>query len=182
MKKISFLLFILITAIACFPIKVSSDFDRTAEFASYKTYSFIITPDNLPYDRTQSEILLGSVGAELEARGFTKSDKPDVYIDVKVLIGKKKTSASSSNGEYQNMYGQDFLYAWGQGFTTSSIKYSTNAKGAMFIDMIDVKKKQLVWQGRGNANVSAERDPLDREKRIAEAVAKIFTQYPPEIK
>ena len=182
MKKLFFLLFIVIIASSCFPIKISSDFDRTADFKSYKTYSFIITPDNLPYDRTQSEILIGSVGAELEARGFRKSDNPDVYIDVKVLIGNKKTSASSSNGEYQNMYGQDYIYAWGQGFTTTSIKYSTNAKGAMFIDMIDVKKKQLVWQGRGNANVSAERNPQEREKRIAEAVAKIFTQYPPEIK
>ena len=183
MKKISFLLFILIIASSCFPIKISNDFDRTADFASYKTYSFIITPDNLPYDRTMSEILIGSVGAELEARGFRKSDNPEVYIDLKVQINKKKSSASASRSATEaNMYGTSYMYYWGPSFSTTSIKYGTYANGTIFIDMIDVRKRQLVWQGRGNAKVGGDKNPQDREKRIAEAVTKIFTQYPPKIK
>jgi hypothetical protein len=181
MKKLIYFIFILVSLTSCFPTKISSDFDRTADFPSYKTYSFIIAPENLPYERTQSEILIGSIAAELESRGFTKSDNPNVYIDVKVIVGKKKTAASSSNGEYSTMYGQNYLYMWSQNFTNTNIKYQTNAKGTMYIDMIDVKKKQLVWQGCGTANMSAERNPQDREKKIAEAVTKIFTQYPPKI-
>ena len=40
MRKLTFLLFILIVAASCSSVKVSSDFDKTAGFASYKTYAF----------------------------------------------------------------------------------------------------------------------------------------------
>ena len=45
MKKLLFLHIILIVAASCSSIRVSSDFDKTAGFASYKTYAF--TPEAL---------------------------------------------------------------------------------------------------------------------------------------
>lgn len=180
MKKLVCLLIILVSATSCVPTKISYDFDRTANFPSYKSYSFIITPENLPYERTQTEIMLGTIASELEARGFIKSDKPDVYIDVKIIVAKKKKAAQSANGEYSSMYGKNYLYMWSKNFTNTDTKYQISAKGTMIIDMIDAGKKQLVWQGRGTDNVSAERNPQDKEKKLAETVKKIFTQYPPK--
>jgi hypothetical protein len=180
MKKILFFIFVMTIATSCFPVKISCDFDRAADFASYKKYSMIITPDNLPYERTQSEILFSSIAAELEARGLIKSDNPDVYIDVKVLVEKKKAGASSVNGEYSSMYGKNYLYMWSPNFTNTNVKYQINAKGTIFIDMIDAEKKQLVWQGRGTDNLTAEKNSLEREKKTAETVKKIFTKYPPK--
>ena len=40
MKKLLFLTIVLITAASCSSVKISSDFDRTAGFATYKTYSY----------------------------------------------------------------------------------------------------------------------------------------------
>ena len=40
MRKIAFLLSILIVAASCSSVKISSDFDSPAGFASYKTYKF----------------------------------------------------------------------------------------------------------------------------------------------
>jgi hypothetical protein len=183
MKKLSFFLFILLIATSCFPIKISSDFDKTAGFSSYKTYSFIVNAESMPYDRSNNELVLACIAAELEGKGFKKSDNPDVYIDLNVQIDKKKSSASSSKSlDQPTLYGTGYLYYWGPDFSTTNIKYGTYARGTMFIDMIDVRKKQLVWQGRGNAKVGGDKNPQDREKRIAEAVEKIFTTYPPEIK
>lgn len=180
MKKIIWLLFIGLFATSCFTTKISCDFDRSADFGSYKTYSYIITPENLPFDRTQSEILFSSITAELEASGLSKSENPDVYIDVKVLVDKKRAGASSVNGEYSSMYGKNYLYMWSPNFTNTNVKYQINSKGTMFIDMIDVKKKQLVWQGLGTDNLAAEKNTQEREKKIADTVKKIFTQYPPK--
>ena len=36
---------------------------------------------------------------------------------------------------------------WGGGFSTTTINYDTYVDGTLFIDMIDTKKNQLVWQG-----------------------------------
>jgi hypothetical protein len=180
MKKLIYLLFIGFSATSCFPTKISFDFDKAADFTSYKTYTLIVSPENLPYERTQSEILLGSIDSELKSRGFTKSDNPDVYIDVKYIVGKKKTGSSTTNGEYSSMYGQNYLYMWSKNFTNTNTKYQINSKGTMFIDMIDARKKQLVWQGRGTDNLGAVKNSLEGEKKTAETVGKIFTQYPPK--
>lgn len=137
----------------------------------------------MPYDKSNNELVLACIAAEMEGKGFTKSDNPDVYIDLNIQIDKKKSSASASrNSEYPNIYGTNYMYYWGPSFSTASIKYGTYASGTFFTDMIDVKKKQLVWQGRGSAIVGGDKNPQEREKRIAETVEKIFTTYPPEIK
>lgn len=183
MKRTSYLFVVLLLATSCFPIKISSDFDKTAGFSSYKTYSFIVNAESMPYDRSNNELVLACIAAELESKGFTKSDNPDVYIDLNVQINKKKSSASSSKSlDQPTLYGSSYMYYWGPDFSTTSIKYGTYANGTIFIDMIDVRKKQLVWQGRGNAKVSADKNPQEREKRIGEAIEKIFSTYPPEIK
>jgi hypothetical protein len=181
MKNISIILLIILSSASCVSVKVSSDYDQTVDFASYKTYGYIVYPENLPYERSQSERVLISIGNELNARGYKKSDNPDVFIDLKVRTGDKKTVASSSTGQYSTMYGQDYLYAWGTSFTTANINYDTYAKGTMFIDIIDARKKQLVWQGRGMANISPDRNSQEREKNIAEVVAKIMKGYPPKM-
>jgi len=180
MKKIVIFLSVMIITASCSSLKVSSDFDRTVDFSSYKTYSFIISPENLPYDRTMSERVFISISNELENRGMKKSENPDMFVDVKVRIGQKKTNASYT-GDYPDFYGYGYIYVWGAGFSTSTINFNTYADGTLFIDLIDAKKKQLVWQGRGVAKIDADRNSLEREKKIAEAVGKIFAKYPPKI-
>lgn len=180
MKKISILLCILIIAASCSTLKVSSDFDRSADFSSYKTFGFIVYPENLPYDRELSERALISISNELSDRGMKKSDNPDVFIDLKVRTGQSMTVASYI-GDAPDFYGYGYIYTWGQGFSTSSINFSSYADGTMFIDMIDARKKQLVWQGRGVAKIIADRSSQEREKNIAEVVHRIFAKYPPKI-
>ena len=180
MKKSSFLLFVLLIEASCSTLKVSSDFDRTAGFSSYKTYGFIVYPENLPYDPVMSERVLFSIANELNARGMKKSDNPDVFIDIKVRTGQSKTVASYI-GDGPDFYGYGYIYTWGQGFSTSSINFSSYSDGTMFIDMIDAKKKQLVWQGRGVAKINADKISLEREKNLAEVVNRIFAKYPPKI-
>ena len=180
MKKMAFFFLILILVVSCNAVKTSSDYDKTADFTSYKSYSFIVYPENLPYDRELSERVLISITNELNSRGMKKSDNPDLFVDVKARAGQSKTVASFT-GDYPDFYGYGYIYTWGNGFSTSSINFNSYKEGTLFIDLIDVRKKQLVWQGRGAAKIDPDRNFQEREKNLAEAVGKIFAKYPPKI-
>lgn len=183
MKKVAFLIIILIVAASCSSIKVSSDFDKTAAFASYKTYSFTDEALTLPIDDLNKNRVLEAVNAELAAKGFTKQDaNPDVLINVNIKAEKKQTATATSTGGYGYGYGAGYRYGgWGgYGGGSTYISYDTYTDGTLFIDMIDASKKQLVWQGRGTKTLDPDSSQDKREKNIAYAVKQIFMSYPPK--
>ena len=178
MKRLLFLTIVVITAISCSTIKISSDFDRTAGFASYKTYSFTEEALTLPINDLNRNRLLKAVETEMAAKGFTKSDSnPDVMIDLKLKGEQKQTATATNTGGY----GYGYRYGWSGGFSTTTINYDTYVDGTLFIDMIDAKKSQLVWQGRGTATLDPDASEAKREKNINYAVKQIFMKYPPKI-
>lgn len=179
MKKLVILVSFLIAAASCSTIKVSSDFDRTAGFASYKTYAFTAEALNLPLDDINKNRVLNAVEAELTAKGFTKvADDPDVLIDINIKAVQQTTATASTSGT-GGYYGRGYRYGYGGGFSTTTINYDTYTDGTMFIDMIDAQKQQLVWQGRGTKTLDPDASPQKREDNIDYAVKQIFTKYPP---
>jgi hypothetical protein len=180
MKKLVFPLFIIVLFIAtsCSSIKVSSDFDKAAGFAAYKTYAFTPEAQGLKLDDLNRNRLLGAIEKELTAKGFTKSETPDVLIDIKIKLKEQQTATATSNSPYGYGYG----YRYGGGFTTTTINYDTYIDGTIFVDMIDASKKELVWQGRGTGTIDPDASQAKREKNINYAVKQIFMKYPPVIK
>ena len=177
MKKITFLLFILIVAASCSSVKVSSDFDKSAGFASYKTYSFTEEAKNLQLDDLNKNRILTAIETELAAKGFSKAENnSDVLIDVKLKGEQKQTATANTSGGY----GYGYRYGMG-GMSTTTINYDTYVDGTLFVDMIDAKKNQLVWQGRGTKTINPDANQKKREENINYAVKLIFQQYPPKI-
>lgn len=164
---------------ACSGIRVSSDFDRDADFANYKTYAFAPEADQLPVDDLNKRRIFAAVEKELDAKGFTKSDNPDVWIDLKIKGEQKQSATATSNSPY---YGGGYGYRWGGGFSTTTINVENYVEGTLFIDMIDVSKKQMVWQGRAVKTIDPESSAQKREENINYAVKQVFTQYPPKKK
>jgi len=178
MKKLALYSFILIVATSCSTVKISSDFDKTAGFASYKTYAFTPEAQNLQIDDLNKNRILTAIGTELAAKGFSKAESnPDVLIDVKLKGEQKQTATANTTGGY----GYGYRYGWGGGFSTTTINYDTYVDGTLFVDMIDAKKSQLVWQGRGTKTVDPDANQKKREDNINYAVKQIFTKYPPKI-
>lgn len=179
MKKLLFPILILIIAASCSSIKVSSDYDKTAGFSAYKTYTFTQEALNIQLDDLNKNRLISAITTELSAKGFTKAESnPDVLIDIKLKGEQKQTATATSSGGYGGGYG----YRWGGGFSTTQINYDTYIDGTLFIDMIDASKKQLVWQGRGTKTIDQDANQDKREKNINYAVKQIFMKYPPAIK
>ena len=178
MKKVSLLLMIMIIAASCSSVKVSSDFDKSAGFAAYKTYSFTEEAKNLQLDDLNKNRILTAVESELAVKGFSKAESnPDVLIDVKLKGEQKQTATANTSGGY----GYGYRYGWGGGFSTTTINYDTYVDGTLFVDMIDAKKNQLVWQGRGTRTLDPDASQKKREDNINYAVKMIFEQYPPKM-
>jgi hypothetical protein len=177
MKNLLLLACIVVFATSCTSIKVSSDFDKTAGFASYKTYAFTPEALTVPLDDINRNRLIGAVEKELAAKGFTKSDNPDVLINLTIKTKTQQTATATNTGGYG--YGAGYRYGYGGGFSTTYIDYNTYTDGTLLIDMIDVSKKQLVWQGRGTKTIDEDASQQRREENINYAVKQIFVKYPP---
>ena len=178
MKRLAVYLFIMIIGASCSSVKVSSDFDKSAGFASYKTYSFTEEAKNLQLDDLNKNRILTAIESELGLKGFSKVESnPDVLIDVKLKGEQKQTATANTSGGY----GYGYRYGWGGGFSTTTINYDTYVDGTLFVDMIDAKKNQLVWQGRGTRTLDPDANQKKREDNINYAVKQIFKQYPPVI-
>jgi hypothetical protein len=177
MKKLFYLLIIAFFAASCSSIKVTSDYDKTAGFASYKTYAYTEEAMSLPLDDLNKNRILAAVSSELAAKGFTKSDNPDVLINLNIKTEKQQTATATNSGGY----GYGYRYGWGGGFSTTTINYDTYTDGTLFIDMIDASKKQLVWQGRGTKTIDENANAKKREENLNYAIKLIFATYPPKI-
>jgi hypothetical protein len=177
MKKLLLPVFVLLIVASCASIKVSSDFDKAASFSGYKTYAFTPEALNLNIEELNRKRILTAIENELSLKGFTKSEKPDVVIDVKITGERKQTATATSTGGY----GYGYRYGWGGGGTTV-VNYDSYTEGTLFVNMIDASKQEVVWQGRGVGTVDPDASAEKREKNINYAVKQIFTKYPPKMK
>jgi hypothetical protein len=175
MKKILLPVLVLLIASSCASVRVSSDFDKTAPFTGYKTYAFTPEALNLNIEELNRKRLITAIENELSLKGFTKSEKPDVLVDVKISGEKKQTATATNMGGY----GYGYRYGWGGGTTT--INYDSYTEGTVFVNMIDAASNSVVWQGRGVGTVDPEASAEKREKNINYAIKQIFTKYPPKI-
>jgi len=160
MKTIQFLLCICLgfLGVACSSsFKISSDYDKQANFANYKTYKFTDETNNLPMTELNRRRLLTAASTALAAKGFTPSDNPDVLVNIQANIANKQTATAYNN----NYYGSGYAYRWGGGFSTTTINVEDYKEGTLFMDIIDNKNKQLVWQGRGTGVID---DNIDKRE------------------
>ena len=173
------LLALLIVVTSCSSVKVAADYDKDANFNSYKTFAFFKTGiDKAEISDLDKRRILRAIEAELIATGFTKSEDPDLLISL-------FTKANQRVDVYNNSWGRGawgwggyggFGPGWGWGFNQPSV--STSTQGVLFIDLIDAKKKELVWQGMGSGYLTQNMEKKD--ERIKEFVSEIMMKYPPE--
>jgi len=184
MKNTIICLVLMAAITSCSSIKVSTDFAKEAPFASYKTFNFSPHADSLPVNQINKDRVFGAIVTELTAKGLTKSDSPDLWVDINIMVEKKQTATATTSGNggyygggYRGGYG-----GYGGGFSTTTIDYDTYLDGTLFFDLIDASKNQLVWQGRVTGTINEEASAAKREKNINYGVKQVFGLYPPVIK
>jgi len=176
------LLALLILLSSCSSVKVAADYDKEAKFNDYKTFAFFKTGiDKAEISDLDKRRILRAIEAELLAKGFTKSEKPDLLVSL-------FTKSQQRVDVYNNSWGNGgwgwggyagFGPGWGWGWNQQP-SVSTSMQGHLYIDLIDANKKELVWQGMGTGYLS--RNMEKKEARIKEFVTKIMEKYPPGTK
>lgn len=175
-KTLPLLLLLAIMATSCSSVRVASDYDKNAQFDSYKTFAFYKTGiDKAEINDLDKRRILRAIEAELVAKGFTKSESPDLLVSIFTKSRERVNVYNNGWGPYGYGWGWSPWY-WGGNYNT----VSTSTEGVLYIDLIDANKKELVWQGTGTGYLTQNVDK--KEARIREFVAKILEKYPPQIK
>lgn len=176
MKTIKILPFILIFLLAaCSSVSVNSDYDKNTTFDSYKTYAFNKTGiDKVEISDLDKKRILRSIDEVMVSKGITKSENPDLLVN---FFTKEREQVDV------NQFNMGWGYGWGWnpwmwgGSNTSVNRYT---EGTLTIDIIDAKKKELIWQGIGEGVLTKNTEKKDQN--IKEFVTKILELYPPQKK
>jgi len=159
---------------------IRSDYDRAADFGSYRTYNFIegAGPDGAGYQSLFTKYMLAAITREMDSRGYTLSDNADLLVNFNAFIQDKTkvTTTPSSMGGYYGYRGGYYGPWGGYGYGTET-HVSQYTEGTFNIDIIDAKKKQLVWEAVGVGRITE--DKLENlEQSVNEGVPKFFANYP----
>ncbi|QHI36782.1 hypothetical protein IMCC3317_21520 [Kordia antarctica] len=178
MKTIKLLLPVvaLLLITSCVSVRVVSDYDKEANFTSYKTFAFYKTGiDLVEISDLDKKRILRAIEKEMLAKGFVKSDNPDLLVNIQTKANKR---ININNNAYFG-YGWGFRpWFWGGGNQFNSV--STSTEGVLYIDLIDTKQKELIWQGRGAGSLNVNRSMEKKDARVQEFVAEIMKEYPPK--
>ncbi|HPJ09714.1 MAG TPA: DUF4136 domain-containing protein, partial [Flavobacterium sp.] len=84
MKTIKLLPLLLIMMLAsCASVRVNTDYDKSVNFAAYKTYAFYKTGiDKVEISDLDKKRILRSIDETMASKGFTKSENPDLWINI----------------------------------------------------------------------------------------------------
>lgn len=179
MRKIwAFVVLIAIT-VGCSSLKVTSDYDKTADFTKFETFSFYgwAEGSNEVLNQFDQERIEVATRNELESRGLRYVETgADAVVSLFIVIDKKTSTTAYTN--HYNMGGYGYGYGWGMGMgssTTTYQDYDYNV-GTLVIDVFNAETKKLIWQGVGSGTV--DENPKSREKNIDSSVKKIMSTYP----
>ncbi len=175
MKTIKILPLLLFVLAACSSVHVNTDYDKQVDFTQYKTYAYYKTGiDKVEISDLDKKRILRSIDEAMLAKGFTKSDTPDLLINI---------NAKAEKNVNVNQFYAGYGYGWGFGWNPyfgGATNLSSSTDGILTIDLIDAKKKELIWQGEGTGYLTKDTD--EKDENIKNFVTKILAQYPPGTK
>ena len=168
--------FAILTATASMA-EVKTDYDRSADFRHYKTYSWgkVHTQDSLWGDRIKT-----AVASALAAKGWTEIESGG---DVSIMAMEMTEDHRTLNTFYDNFGGGWGWGRWGGGlggFGTSTTNEGTYEVGTLVVDLFDTNSKKLIWRGSASDTLS---DKSEKNiKKLNSDVQTMFDHFPPEVK
>ena len=161
---------------SCSSVRVTTDYDTKVDFNQYKTFAFYKTGiDKASISDLDKKRIMRAVETELLAKGMTKSNNPDVLVS---LFTKSRERININ----ENNYGLGYGWGWNPWMWGGANRLNVNqyTEGTLFLDILDAKKKELVWQGIGTGALKMS-NIEKREARIKEFVKEIMVKYPPRL-
>ena len=159
----------MITATAAFAQKVSTDYNRSADFAQYKTFMWIKEPKTT--DPLMRQRVIDDVNAALAAKGLRLvTDNADLCVAAHAATTEERTLNTFYNG-----FGGG--WRWGGGFGSATTTVDNYEVGTLVVDMFDAKTKEALWRGTSSKTLSD--NSQKNAENLNKAVVKMFKDFPP---
>ncbi len=147
--------------------QVTSDYDHSANFTQYHTYGFA-TEGAGQYQTLTGKYIQSAIMQQMEQRGYKASTTPDLLV-YSSAIKQNKVQVNDAPVPV----GRRGYAGWG-GYNQTMWSYT---EGTLTVDLVDSKKKQLVWRGSASDTLSSDGKPAS-QTQIQQAVTALFATYP----
>jgi len=165
-KKELILIFLIVLLYSCSSVRVIYDFDSTINFSNYSSFAFSKQEvEKLDISDIDKKRILSSIESNMKQKGYEFSTSPDLVINVST-----KSREDIYISQSYNRYGW-YAYPFAQTYRPSS-----RVVGLLYIDIVDGKTGNLVWQGNGSGSLYSNK--LSRDELISNFVNKVLESYP----
>jgi len=185
--KIKFGIIALLVAIvfsACSSVKITTDMDKSEDFAAHKTYEYYGWADNSDQilNQLDKERIEKAFGVELSSRGMTYVESGgDLVVTLYIVTQQKQQTTATTTGMggaygYGGYYGYGPGYGWGGGMSTTTYNTYDYTVGTLVIDIYDAAEKKLIFESIASGEINDK--TKGRDDRIAKTAAKMMYEYP----
>lgn len=160
--------------------KIFSNEGPNADFSAYATYNYQTPLDTDKEDGTRSILsnyLINAVDREMQARGYRKTDNPDLEIQSTLNTKEKITSRSSGPTVGAGYYGYRGRAGYGTTIVYSDPQIRQYTEGTLNVDLVDNAADELAWEGVAIGRIRDEA-LADIESAANRVVGEIFLRFP----
>jgi hypothetical protein len=175
---------VVLAAAGCATIQVGSDYDRSASFANFHTFTLMHREHHaksgmsnpLVVQRTED-----AIKAEMARKGYMlTSDGTSADFTVDFTIGsQERTDVNSYPDPYIGPgWGFGRRGWWGGSYWGDDLDVRQYREGTLSIDVFDAHSHRPVWHGWAKKELSR-KDIEQSEEPIRKAVAAVLEKFPP---
>ncbi len=174
-KIIGIVLIVMLTLTSCGGAKVMYDYDKGVDFSQYKTYNFHPNMNINTISELDGKRILNAIEDQLRAKGFHKSDTPELYVDV-APSNRTRNKSAGSIGVGLGNWGRHFGVNLGTSVPLTKKVQDSN----LTLEMIDANSNQMIWQGIFEDTTSAKASPSQKEMIFNRSVRELLVNFPPQ--
>ena len=175
---------VLLAAVGCATVQVGSDYDRSASFSNFHTFTLMHRQHHsdsgmsnpLVVQRTED-----AIKAEMARKGYLlSSDAGSADFTVDFTIGsQERTDVNSYPDPYIGPgWGFGRRGWWGGSYWGDDVDVRQYREGTLSIDVFDAHSHRPVWHGWAKKELSR-KDIEHSEEPIRKAVAAVLEKFPP---
>lgn len=157
--------------LSCSTMTVRADHDSQFDFGAYSTFSLFERKGKERQRPQMSEIvdrrIATAMAAELVGKGLTSSSPRNADFLVTFYTAVRRRVVVNQAGWYGHRWGY-----WGGGRTWAR----SYDEGTLVIDIIDRRRRELVWRGVGEGAFTTSNPSNDK---VAKRVARVLQTFPP---
>ena len=148
--------------------EVKTDYDRSANFSQYKTYSWadLKSGDALWIPRIQN-----AVNARLAEKGWTQVPSGGDVAIIAFAIGRDQPALNT----FWDGMGGPWGLAGGFGQARTTVEHYQ--EGTLVVNLFDANTKTLIWRGSASGTLSGK--SAKDIKNVDKTVQKMFAHFPP---